>query len=279
MLKKILNISKLALQMILVIAVGFAISSGIFISVNESTRFPTDGELRSLGNISNDLDTKEVRAVKKSRDSILQILSGREGYDGFAKMSGTYVTHKDRFYIITAAHGVMGECDYVYIATGAEDIYDCIRYIVIDKQIDYAIIEIEKIPDRRALELKKIVPKNNQWKQEVSVLSEIFYTGYPNSLGPLTFRGSVAGISSENYIYLHSYAWPGSSGAGVFSYDGHLIGIIIALNVGLTAAGYDVLEDLVIVTPLFMLDWDSAYEIMNESPPMGDTGDTGDTGE
>ena len=42
-----------------------------------------------------------------------------------------------------------------------------------------------------------------------------------------------------------------------------------------TGAGYDVLEDLVIVTPLFMIDWDTAYEIMKEPPPSGDTGDTG----
>ena len=58
-----------------------------------------------------------------------------------------------------------------------------------------------------------------------------------------------------------------------------MIGIIIALNVGFTPAGYDVLEDLVIVTPLFMIDWDAAYDIMNEPPPSSDTGDTGDTGQ
>ena len=55
-----------------------------------------------------------------------------------------------------------------------------------------------------------------------------------------------------------------------------MIGIIIALNVGFTGAGYDVLEDLVIVTPLFMIDWDTAYEIMDEPELTGDTGDTGE---
>ena len=83
-------------------------------------------------------------------------------------------------------------------------------------------------------------------------------------------------MSDANYIFLHSYAWPGSSGSGVFSHNGNMIGIIIALNVGITAAGYDVLEDLVIVTPLFMIDWDTAYEIMDEPLPSGDTGDTGE---
>ena len=276
MWKKLRKALKLTLQMSFVMLLGFAISLGIYISVDESTRFPRDSELRSLNNISEDLDSKETIVVQMSRNSILHVLSGYRSESGFTQMSGVYVTHNDKFYVITAAHGVVGDCDEFYVATSDDDLYDCIQYIAVDQHIDYAIIEVEEVSRRKALSLKKIIPNNNEWKQELSILNEVFYTGYPNSLGPLTFRGAVAGISESNYIYLHSYAWPGSSGAGVFSYDGHLIGIVIALNVGLTGAGYDVLEDLVIVTPLFMIDWDTAYEIMSEPPPSGDTGDTGE---
>jgi len=275
MWKKALNVTKLTLQMLSVMIVAFGISLGIHISISESLRAPTGTELRSLDNISNDLSQKERSAVERSRHSILQVLSGYENDDGFAKMSGTYVTHHDRFYVITAAHGVVGPCDRFFVATDANSVYDCIQYVVIDHRVDYAIIEIEEVGRRKALKLKDITPSNREWKQEMSVLNEAFYTGYPNGIGPLTFRGSVAGTSEENYLYLHSYAWPGSSGSGVFSYDGNLIGILIALNVGFAGAGYDVLEDLVIVTPLFMIDWDSAYDIMNEPPPQDDTGDTG----
>jgi len=275
MLKKILNITKLTLQMILVMMLGFAISLGIHVSVTESLRFPTERELASLDNISGDLDSKETVAVQSSRHSILHVLSADEVDDGFAKMSGTYVTHNNKFYVITAAHGIIGECDHMFVATSSEHVYDCIRYIVIDKFVDYAIVEIEEVSRRTPIKLTQAVPSNREWRQETSVLNEVFYTGYPNGLGPLTFRGSVAGVSDESYIYLHSYAWPGSSGAGVFSYDGNMIGIIIALNVGLTGAGYDVLEDLVIVTPLFMIDWKAAYDIMREPSPSSDTGDTG----
>jgi hypothetical protein len=276
MLKKTLKILKLTLQMILVMMLGFAISLGIHVSVTESLRFPTKSELTSLNNISADLDSKEAAAVQSSRHSILHVLSADEADDGFAKMSGTYVIHNNKFYVITAAHGIVGDCDRMFVATDSEHVYDCIRYIIVDKFIDYAIIEIEEVPRRTPVKLTQFVPSNREWRQETSVLNEVFYTGYPNSLGPLTFRGSVAGISAESYIYLHSYAWPGSSGSGVFSYDGNMIGIIIALNVGFTGAGYDVLEDLVIVTPLFMIDWDAAYQIMSESSPSGDTGDTGE---
>ena len=276
MLKKALNILKLTFQVLFVMLVSFAISLGIHISVIENTRLPTNQELRSLNNISGDLDIKETTAVKKSRGSILQVLSADEHSNGFAKMSGTYVVRDGKFYVITAAHGIKGDCDRLFVATDSDHIYDCIKYVIIDQRVDYAIIEIEEVPQRAAVKLSDAIPSNREWKQETSVLNEVFYTGYPNNLGPLTFRGSVAGVSGENYIYLHSYAWPGSSGSGIFSYDGNLIGILIALNVGITGAGYDVLEDLVIVTPIFMIDWDTAHKIMDESMPSGDTGDTGE---
>ena len=274
MLKKILCTIKRAAQMAIVVMIGFSVSLGIYISIEESLKFPQDHELRGLDNISRDLSARETRAVTASRNSILHVLSSREDSRGVSSMSGTYVEHEDRFYVITAAHGVSGDCTRFFVATDSDNIYDCVRYIVIDRFKDYAIIEIEQVAGRTPVKLKEIIPTNREWLQETAALNSVFYTGYPNSLGPLTFQGSVAGVSDENYIFLHSYAWPGSSGAGVFSYSGNMIGIIIALNVGYTAAGYDVLEDLVIVTPLFMIDWPATYNIMDDVPIAYDTGGT-----
>ena len=271
-----INILKTILKISLVVLASFAISLGLHVSVSESIRTPTTTEMKSLDNISKDLDSKEKQAAILSRHSVLKVLSSREDIAGFTKMSGTYAEHDDKFYVITAAHGIIGGCELVFVAAGNDSIYNCIKYIIVDQEADYAIIQIEEVSTRTPVKLERVVPAPRQWLQETSVLNEVFYTGYPNGLGPLTFRGSVAGVSAENYIYLHSYAWPGSSGAGVFSNDGKLIGIVVALNVGLTEAGYDVLEDLVIITPLFIVDWESAYEIMEEAPAATDTGDTGE---
>lgn len=271
-----INILKTILKISLVVLASFAISLGLHVSVNESIRTPTTTEMKSLDNISKDLDSKEKQAAILSRHSVLKVLSSREDIAGFTKMSGTYAEHDDKFYVITAAHGIIGGCELVFVAAGNDSVYNCIKYIIVDQEADYAIIQIEEVSTRTPVKLERVVPAPRQWLQETSVLNEVFYTGYPNGLGPLTFRGSVAGVSDENYIYLHSYAWPGSSGAGVFSNDGKLIGIVVALNVGLTEAGYDVLEDLVIITPLFIVDWESAYEIMEEAPAATDTGDTGE---
>ena len=134
MFRKALQITKLICQMIVVMLGAFTISLGIHMSVNESLRSPTSQELKDLNNISADLDVKETKAVKKSRNSILQVLSGHEDTSGFTKMSGTYVTRKDRFYVITAAHGVGQRCEYFYVATSSSEIYDCIKYIVVDRQ-------------------------------------------------------------------------------------------------------------------------------------------------
>ena len=265
MLKKALNVVKLALIMAFVVAVGSATSLGVYFSVVESIKMPSNYEMGSLSNISKDLDYKEKRVVSDSRSSILIVMSSAENYDGYAKMSGTYVTHKGKYYVLTAAHGIVGECEYFFVATNEDDVYECIRYIIVDHDTDYAIIQVEKVEQRTPIDLRRAIPSNREWVQESSILNKVFYTGYPNSLGPLTFEGSIAGLSHDNYLYMHSYAWPGSSGSGVFSYDGNLIGVLIALNVGYTSAGYDILEDMVIVTPLFLIDWKTAFRIMEES--------------
>jgi len=267
---------KLFFQILFVMLLGFGISIGVLISVQESMRLPTPQELAALDNVSAHLGAEERHTVKKSRNSVLRVLSGRSGRGSISSMSGTYLVHNSKYYVLTAAHGIKGECEYFFVATSEDNLYDCIRYIDINQRKDYAIIEIEKVSGRIPLRLSQVIPSNSAWKEEAAILNETFYTGYPNSLGPLTFEGSVAGLSKQQDIYLHSYAWPGSSGAGVFSREGKLIGIVLALNVGLTSAGYDVLEDLVIVLPLFKIEWDLVYAAMEESAQDGDTGDSGE---
>ena len=80
MLKKALTAVKLALQVISVALLGFAISLGIHISVGESVRMPTTSEMGSLDNVSGDLDSKEARAVDLSRQSILQVLRKKKRF-------------------------------------------------------------------------------------------------------------------------------------------------------------------------------------------------------
>ena len=71
-----------------------------------------------------------------------------------------------------------------------------------------------------------------------------------------TLDGKIVGFNDNEDMFIHSYAWPGASGSGVFNEDGKLIGYIMAISLGFTEYGISVLEDIVIVVPLFKIDWD-----------------------
>ena len=87
------------------------------------------------------------------------------------------------------------------------------------------------------------------------MLTRVYHTGYPNNMGPLTFDGTIVGYSDENYMYINSYAWSGSSGSGVFNERGKLIGYVLALDVGVSEYGVHILEDIVVVVPTSAVDW------------------------
>ena len=113
----------------------------------------------------------------------------------------------------------------------------------------------EKIQNRIPIEIPKDLPRGNQWKKSYSLLNKIIYTGYPNTIGPLTLRGDVIGYGDNEFIYVFSHAYGGASGSGVFSRQGHYIGYVVAIDVGSTDLGVDVLENVVIVAPALNIDW------------------------
>ena len=81
------------------------------------------------------------------------------------------------------------------------------------------------------------------------------YTGYPNTIGPLTFSGEIADVAGYRYIYVNSYAWEGSSGSGVFDSDGNFIGYVVAVDIGKNDYGVQILNNLVLVIPSFHVNW------------------------
>ena len=66
------------------------------------------------------------------------------------------------------------------------------------------------------------------------------------------------GFNDNEDMFIHSYAWSGSSGSGVFNEDGKItLAISLAIDVGTGIEyGPEVLENIVIVVPLFKIDWD-----------------------
>ena len=170
-------------------------------------------------------------------------------------MSGTYFTANDKDYVITVHHGIQGPCWLITVIHN-DEMYSCKEMLAIDEIDDYAIFEIEgPIEDAVPLQFPKDLPRGSQWKGSFSLLNKIVYTGYPNTIGPLTLRGDVVGYTEYEQIYIFSHAYGGASGSGVFSPAGKYIGYVVAIDVGQTDFGLDVLENIVIVNPAFNIDW------------------------
>ena len=86
-------------------------------------------------------------------------------------------------------------------------------------------------------------------------MNHVVYTGYPNSIGPLTVQGNIMGFDPAGLIYVQSYAWSGSSGSGIFDQSGNLIGYILAIDVGQNEYGTAILENVMLVVPIYYVDW------------------------
>jgi len=205
--------------------------------------------------VSDYYPVNERNAVKLSVASAVHVISATDISNLVSLSSGTYIKYRNKFYILTTSHGIIGECNEIAIVY-FDNYTGCKSFVVNNKSLDYVLIEIDEIDYRTPVRMSSDVSKN---ALKYKLMDKAYYTGYPNSAGPLTFGGTVSGFDNFGYIYLHSYAWSGSSGAGVFDSRGKLIGMVMAIDVGTSEYGVDVLEDIIVVIPIDMIDWAPVY--------------------
>ncbi len=258
---------KTIISCVLVGCVGaLAIISSTYDAKQRHSR-PSVAEIQELTNNSGVLLVKrQQKIIKKSRDSAVQVISASPEQH-VAMQSGTYVTFLDRHFILTTNHGIIGSCMFtkIYISH-TDEFVGCGRFVELNAEVDYAIIEIEPLSSRTAIKIPDDLPrKHKEWKESFAVMNRLFYTGYPNSTGPLTISGESAGYNDGDHLYAISYAWSGSSGSGVFSQQGHYIGYVLAVDVGEGFASQPaVLENVVLIVPAFRINWESALGL----PPL-----------
>jgi len=208
------------------------------------------------------LKVSDEKAIKRSSTSAVQILSmGISGEEpAIAASSGTYFSYDNKQFVLTAAHGLIGSCSDTQIVVG-EIAYECLEIVTMDPVVDYAILRVQSISERIPINIIKHTPRVSRLHRSMTLLSQVYYTGHPQMLGPLTFDGRIVGYGPDyDYLYIHSYAWSGSSGAGVFNAKGYLIGYILAISVAQSEHGYDVMEDLVIVVPINRVNFSALFE-------------------
>lgn len=246
------SITRFFIASTMLFAIGFLTST----SVLKQSMMPAPHQIKKVlstpDNVSNSYSINDKKSLKKSVGSAVRVMSVDVTGDGISLASGTYFTYLGKHYVLTVSHALAGVCEDL-VVTYFEHSARCIEYTLIDTHVDYAIIEIEKLENRKPLSVFNSI--EFKYHKFPKLLDKMYYTGYPNNIGPLSFEGTVSGFSENGYMFLNSYAWTGSSGSGVFNSRGKLVGIIMALDVGTTQYGVDVLENLLIVVPVYQIDW------------------------
>lgn len=190
--------------------------------------------------------------VDKVRDAAVRISDPSAMVYG----SGSYIKYAGRDMIITAAHVVRNSRTMlVYERDGLKPVVGHTVYL--DQQNDIAFLLLDA-----PMESRDSIKINLKRPKRLDAGEPIIYTGFPNRFDLLTIFGNVAGFSAaENYV-VHSYAWMGASGSGVYSKRGHLIGVLVAIDIarnpldrhGLTPP--QLIEDVVHVIPIWKVDKD-----------------------
>ena len=250
-------------RIIFLMMFGFVTVTLTLFSVRESQKIPLQRDISATTNVSKGLPLAHKKAVVRSRQSSVRVVSVATELGGMSTSSGTYIKFRDEFYVLTVAHGLIGGCDGTAVMT-AEGLYQCQELMDLNLLIDYGIFRVEEIIELEAVEVPQHLPRGKQWLHDFSVMTETYYTGFPNGMGPFTINGQVIGYNENDFLYIQSYGWSGCSGAGVFSESGRLMAYILALTVGQTQYGFNVSEDVVIAVPLFKINWLSLVDATQE---------------
>lgn len=253
MLKKCLKIiSQLVLVSIFGMIVSFAVVWGHLLE----SRVPSAEDFKTFSGVTHAYPVSSKKAIKKSSNSAVRIISFNPVRGEVSVSSGTYFEHKERHYILTVRHGIASlTCEYIQIEVD-NSLHPCDSVVSHDDYSDYVILSTGQIVGRQPIKFPNdFVTGYSAWIKTALPLEPLIYTGYPNTIGPVTLSGRVMGVSSDEYIYFNSYAWSGSSGSGVFNSKGKLVGYIVALDVGRTEYGMDVLENVILVVPHYRVDW------------------------
>jgi S1-C subfamily serine protease len=186
------------------------------------------------------------RLTAKSREATVELASIRPG--GVSYGTGTLFRYKGQTIIITAAHVVGSVNNHVMVTDGIKETSAGLVYY--DEEQDIAVLIPDEPLAAKAISLRPIKPRN------LKIGDEVLYSGYPNVSGLFTIKGYVAGVHPSGHLFLHSYAWSGASGSAVFDTDGHLVGVLYALDVGPDLSGmYTIIEDVVVVVPIWKLNF------------------------
>ena len=161
--------------------------------------------------------------------------------------SGTYFVVGDYHIVITAHHVVEGSEVVIVQARDNEHVIG--QPVIKSTKGDIAVVLIPKLSSCEPLKLKALPNKLKNNIDKLVGLS-VTYTGFPAHHDLLTVDGKIGNIEN-GFIIIHSYAWPGASGSGVFDSKGRFVGVVSAVDIGRwhPAIPPAIVEDIVWISP------------------------------
>ena len=214
---------------------------------------------------SQDVASYDSMAARLSRKSAVrvQIDYGQAIISG----SGTYFKYKGGYIVVTAAHlfalgGGHVLHDRGIITTPNEQVTG--RLVYIDKITDIAIFDVPKLPSRKAATFTRA--------KSYPIGSKVYYSGFPGANNLLTFTGTLSGDGFGTDIAMHSFAWGGSSGSGVFDENGQFVGTLVSIMVGRGFQGPQLVGSVVYIAPATLIDTGWLKDNIRKSRGMKNNG-------
>jgi len=230
-----------------------------FESYVESTPFK-----QNVGNFY-DSTTYETYVHKLSRSSAVRVQIEYGGATVYG--SGTYVKWKGNHMVVTAAHlfafgGGTVNRDEAVITSPSEKVFGELVYI--DEYVDIAVFAIPALKSRNPAKFNRA--------RSFEIGDPVVYSGFPGPNQLLTFDGTLSGAGFGTDITIHSFAWPGSSGSGVYNSKGELLGVVVAIMVGGGPSGSQLIGSVIYVAPATLIDSAQLLQNLDKSQRTDNAG-------
>jgi len=192
-------------------------------------------------------ESAKTYAERVSRNSAVQV---RVEYpQASIRGSGTYFKFKGHNVVVTAAHlYALGPATVLrseaMIVTPHEKVIGTLVYI--DRITDIAVFKVPTLDSRKAAKFRRT--------PSYEVGSSVVYSGFPGANSLLTIPGKLSGEGFGSDIAMHSFAWGGSSGSGVFDEDGRFVGVVVSIMVGPGFGGRQLVGSVVYIAPANLID-------------------------
>jgi len=160
--------------------------------------------------------------------------------------SGTYMIAHGRRVIATAAHVVRSESVMAIDGRDGETVVGQVVFMDIDNDIAFLVV-----PEMKT---RTAVPYRPQRHYDERLIgAKITYTGFPSHHDLLTIRGYVSSLE-HNMVVSNMFGWFGASGSGVFDRQGHYVGAVSGIDVGMIGWLRMPLESIMWIAPVSQID-------------------------